>query len=179
MLVSHSRADASWSDEMRRWFISRMPDVADPASPIVDAAARLDLGEFEVLRLSYRWWFGAEAEARALERVFAAYMFRQQCPHWARHYAREVLGARPLDARQAQRLGLGRLHGSPPPRCPGRHVAAAAGVLAVGLFVLVLGAAFDPQGGQGQRLSCQGGGPGLVLIEELAYAAAGRRPPAC
>ena len=164
---------------MRRWLTFRTPDAADPVSPISDAAARLELGEFKVFRLAYRWWFGAEAGARTLERVFAAYMFRQESPHWARHSAREVLGARQIDARQARRLGLGRLPVGLAARPPGRHVAAAAGILAVGLFALVLGVASELQGGQVQRLSCQGGGPGLVVLEELAYAAAGRRPPAC
>lgn len=164
---------------MRRWFTIRSPDAANPVSPISDAAARLELGEFEVFRLAHRWWFGAEAEARTLERVFASYVFRQESPHWARHYAREVLGARQLDARQARRLGLGHPLESLAARPPGRHVAVVAGILAVGFFALVLGVASEPQGGQGKRLSCQGGGPGLVLLEELAYAAAGRRPPAC
>jgi hypothetical protein len=156
-----------------------MKSSTDPASLVSVAAARLELGEFELFRLAHRWWFGAEAQSQILERIFAAYMFRQESPHWARHYAREVLGTRRLDARQARRLGLGRLPESLAARPPGRHVAAAAGILAVGFFALALGVASEPQGGLVQRLSCQGGGPGLVLLEELAYAAAGRRPPAC
>jgi len=62
---------------------------------VARAANLLQVGEFQLLQLSYADWFGKEMPARECDRLFGEYMLRDQVPHWARHYARKILG---LDA---------------------------------------------------------------------------------
>jgi len=61
------------------------------ARDVVDAALALQVGEFDLFRLAYRRWHGEEAEEKALERLFAGYMFHQRVPPWVRQYCRAVL----------------------------------------------------------------------------------------
>ena len=152
--------------------------------PVAELAARLDIREIDVFRLAHRWWFGREPEAQALERAFAAYMFRGEVPLWARHYAREVLGAGPIGAAQARRLGLDRLPGPAPAPRHGRLVVAATAAVFALLFAGILNTHYDPGTAapippRARHLSCAGGGPGLVFLEDLAYALAGRERPRC
>lgn len=152
--------------------------------PVAELAAHLEIREIDVFQLAHRWWFGREPRTRALEQTFAAYMFRGQVPHWARHFAREALAAGPIDEAQAKRLGLDRLAGPPPAPRHGRLVVAATAVVFTVLFAVILTTTYDPQTsapiGPSQRpLSCAGGGPGLALLEDLAYAFGDRERPAC
>ncbi len=152
--------------------------------PIAELAANLDIREIDVFRLAHRWWYGREADARSLERCFAAYMFRGQVPPWARQYAREVLDTRPADEERIIRLGLDRLAGSPPAPRHGPLVVAGTAVAFAVLFAAVLMSTYDPQTSapivRSERpLSCAGGGPGLAFLEDLAFALGGRKRPDC
>ena len=154
------------------------------AGPIPEAAAALEVKEFDLFELAHRWWFGRRADPRVLERVFAAYMFAGAVPPWARHYAREILRELRSGAPDLMRLGLERPRASARPPRQVRHILAAALVVFVILCALVLETVFGPERGatapRGEAaLSCQGGGPGLRLFEGLAYALSGRAPPAC
>lgn len=142
---------------------------------VAEASARLDLGEFDLFSHAYRWWFGRAPAAALLEQAFAAYMFQGAVPPWVRHYAREVLRAEPADAKAARRLGLDRLSG-PPPR-HGKAIVTASGAVFLLLFTLLLNLA--PVPAEPKPLSCAGGGPGLVFLENLAYGFAGRERPPC
>lgn len=151
---------------------------------VADLAARLEIREIDVFCLAHRWWFGRDPAAQALERIFAAYMFHRQEPFWARHYAREALGAWPMDAETAGRLGLDRLAGPAPAPRHGRLVVAATAAVFTILFAVILSTTYDPQTSapiapDERPPSCAGGGPGLALLEDLAYALAGRRRPDC
>ncbi len=152
--------------------------------PVPEAAAALDVGEFDLFALAHRWWFGRGLDRHALERVFAAYMFAGAVPPWARHYAREVLRELGSSAPDLLRLGLRRPRKSACPPRQARHILAAAGVVFVMLYALVPAAVSDPDGWATSPravtpLSCQGGGSGLKFFEDLAYAFSGRAPPAC
>jgi len=156
----------------------------DPTDLVTAAAGRLELSEIDLFRLAYRHWFGEEPDGRALERIFAAYMFRRAVPAWVRHYAREVLALRRIGPAEAGRLGLDRLPGPPPAPRHGRLVVAATGAVFLAFFVLLLETNYDPATSgpltaEIRRPSCAGGGPGLALVEEFAYAFAGRTPPKC
>ncbi len=162
----------------------RQRDTDWGAGPIPEAAAALEVKEFDLFALAHRWWFGRGADPPVLERVFAAYMFAGAVPPWARHYAREVLRELRSGAPDLARLGLERPRASARPPRQARHILAAAFVVFVILCALVLETVFGPERGatapRGEAaLSCQGGGPGLAFFEGLAYALSGRAPPAC
>lgn len=59
---------------------------------IVSSAANiLQVGEFQLLQLAYREWFGEDLPEAMVTQLFTAYMLRNEVPHWARHYARLIL----------------------------------------------------------------------------------------
>ena len=154
------------------------------AGPVLEAAAALEVKEFDLFALAHRWWFGRGADARVLERVFAAYMFAGAVPPWARHYAREILRELRSAAPDLTRFGLERPRASAHPPRQARHILAAACVVFAMLYALIPAAVSDPEGWAtaphaAVPLSCQGGGPGLKFFEGLAYAFSGRAPPAC
>ena len=80
------------------WWKEREPQRDDEAKAdardVADAAWALQIGEFDLFRLAHRRWYGEEAEEKALERLFAGYMFHQRVPPWVRQYCRLVLERR-------------------------------------------------------------------------------------
>jgi len=62
---------------------------------VARAANLLQVGEFQLLQLAYKDWFDKEMPPRECDRLFGDYMLRNDVPHWARHYARRIIG---LDA---------------------------------------------------------------------------------
>lgn len=62
---------------------------------VARAANLLQIGEFQLLQLAFREWFGRDIPPGETDRLFGAYMFHNQVPHWARHFARRIIG---LDA---------------------------------------------------------------------------------
>jgi len=55
------------------------------------AANVLQIGEFQLLQLAYKEWFGEDLPEALVARLFSSYMLHNEVPHWARHYARLVL----------------------------------------------------------------------------------------
>jgi len=58
---------------------------------VANASNLLQVGEFQFLQLSYREWFGEEMPAPLVDKLFSTYMFYNEVPYWARHYARNIL----------------------------------------------------------------------------------------
>ncbi len=58
---------------------------------LADAVLLLDLGEHEVFKAAYRWWFGAEPSDADVKRPFADYLRGLALPIWVRQFCREVL----------------------------------------------------------------------------------------
>ncbi len=58
---------------------------------VVEAANLLQVGEFQLLQLAYREWFGEDLPEALVAQLFATYMLKNEVPHWARHYARLIL----------------------------------------------------------------------------------------
>jgi hypothetical protein len=85
----------------RRLFFDerKMPgDVAD----VLEAAALLEVTEFELFRIAYRRWFGVDLQDRELERFYLPYMFGSRVPPWVRQLTRSVIAeaeAETLDPR--------------------------------------------------------------------------------
>ena len=64
----------------------------DPERTVVARAANvLQVGEFQLLQLAYRDWYGQELPQALCDRLFQAYMLHGEIPTWARHYARNIL----------------------------------------------------------------------------------------
>jgi len=64
----------------------------DPERTLVARAANvLQVGEFQLLQLAYRDWFGQELPAALCDQLFQAYMLRDEIPSWARYYARRII----------------------------------------------------------------------------------------
>jgi hypothetical protein len=62
------------------------PDIA----AVLDAAAILDITEYDLFRLAYKRWHGEVADEKTLEPIYVAYMFGSIVPVWVRHFARIV-----------------------------------------------------------------------------------------
>lgn len=62
------------------------PDV----QAVLDAAALLDITEYDVFHLAYARWHGERADEGTMEPFFVAYMFNEVVPLWVRHFARLV-----------------------------------------------------------------------------------------
>ena len=58
---------------------------------VVEAANLLQTGEFQLLQLAYRDWFGKDLEEERLNGLFSDYMLKEETPSWARHYARRII----------------------------------------------------------------------------------------
>ena len=58
---------------------------------LIQAANILQIGEFQILQLAHKEWFGVDIPESRVDDVFARYMVSDDTPHWARHYAREIL----------------------------------------------------------------------------------------
>jgi hypothetical protein len=72
----------------------RAVDLDKPIDPnvqsVLNAAALLDVTEFDLFRLAYSRWHGEAASERIIEPFFVAYMFNEVVPLWVRHFARLV-----------------------------------------------------------------------------------------
>ena len=125
------------------------------------AAAWLDCPEAEVIARAHRWWFGAAPTAEMLDRLAAACVLHGESPPWVRQYIRH------LGLPAAVRPRLGRL------------VVAASGLAAALVLLLAVQMQELPHGEATARLSCAGAGPGLAVLEQIAYDFAGRQAPPC
>jgi len=113
------------------------PDV----EAVLDAAAILDITEYDLFDLAYDRWHGERAEEAVLERFFVAYMFNDVVPIWVRHFARLV---QRLNSRgELDRRALGVRHNASTPEGVNRGLRfGVALVLIMGtLFVLAQTAA--------------------------------------
>ncbi|MEQ8504424.1 MAG: hypothetical protein RIB80_03795 [Rhodospirillales bacterium] len=55
------------------------------------AANILQVGEFQLLQLAYREWHQEDLPESQIDRLFNEYMIDNIVPHWARHYARQII----------------------------------------------------------------------------------------
>ncbi len=64
--------------------------LASDVESVLNATALLDITEWDFFNLAYDRWHGDPAEEGIMEPIFAAYMFNDVVPLWARHFARLV-----------------------------------------------------------------------------------------
>jgi hypothetical protein len=84
-----------------------------PADAFMDAAALLDVAEFDLFRLAYWRRFGQQPGEDMLEKVFADYMLRGHVPSWVAALCREVIDREEHGALDAEAIGAGRFRDRP------------------------------------------------------------------
>jgi hypothetical protein len=89
----------------RRLFFDEKKMPADVAV-VLEAAALLEVTEFELFRIAYRRWFGADIRDRELERFYLPYMFGSQGPPWARPLTRTVSAEAEAEALDPRSYGI-------------------------------------------------------------------------
>ena len=60
-------------------------------SILTQAANILDISEFTVLEYAYQHWYGESASHDLINRTFSDYLYTQEPPYWARHYALTII----------------------------------------------------------------------------------------
>lgn len=60
---------------------------------LTKAANILDISEYEVLGRAYAHWHGSDAPNGVLQFTFSTYLKTQELPHWAKHYAMQIVQA--------------------------------------------------------------------------------------
>lgn len=74
--------------------VARMDsDTSADGRLVMDAAAALDIREFDVFLLAYRRRFDRDPLPERIEDIFATYMFGQETPVYVRQFAREAVSA--------------------------------------------------------------------------------------
>jgi hypothetical protein len=58
---------------------------------VIKSSALLGISEFRLFQLAYRSWHGTDVSDETIEAYFIPYMFREEVPHWVRHFTRTVL----------------------------------------------------------------------------------------
>ena len=111
-------------------------NIAPDVDSVLTATALLDITEWDFFNLAYNRWHGEPAAEGVMEPIFAAYMFNDVVPLWARHFARlvERLYRRGVLDRRA--LGVNRLPGSAQMVSRGMRYSVIIAVIIVALVVL-------------------------------------------
>ncbi len=110
-------------------------------SVVISAANILQVGEFQLLQLAFRQWHGKDLPEALISQLFTGYMLYNEVPHWARHYARNVLEKAERgelnDADPSFHKYDSDYHGAPPPGLRA-HGLRAHGLRGFSVAVLVL-----------------------------------------
>lgn len=143
---------------------------------VIGAAAALGVAEYDFFRFAHRRWFGREAEEKALERTFAAYMFQETVPPWVRHAAREVLRRERDGTLDAGALGAVRYRKTLAPHPAGKVIVAVAAAAWCMLYAVLLSTTYDP--GTSAPITCASES-GSRVYDVWVNLIAGREPPPC
>ena len=60
-------------------------------SEILDAANLLQIGEFQLIQLAYKVWYGENLSEDKINNIFSEYMVSEIIPIWVTAYARDIL----------------------------------------------------------------------------------------
>jgi hypothetical protein len=89
----------------RRLFFDEKKMSADVAD-VLEAAALLEVTEFEFFRIAHRRWYGTRVGEPELERLYLPYMFHGRVPLWVRQLAREVIARAEADDLDPKSFGV-------------------------------------------------------------------------
>ena len=60
-------------------------------SEILNAANLLQIGEFQLIQLAYKVWYGEELPEDKINKIFSEYMVTGIIPVWVTYYAKDIL----------------------------------------------------------------------------------------
>ena len=60
-------------------------------SEILHAANLLQIGEFQLIQLAYKVWYGKNLPEDKINKIFSEYMITEIIPIWVTHYAQDIL----------------------------------------------------------------------------------------
>jgi len=60
-------------------------------SEILYAANILQIGEFQLIQLAYKVWFGEDLPENKINKIFEEYMIREIIPIWVTYYAKDII----------------------------------------------------------------------------------------
>ena len=86
--------------------------LAPDIDSVLNATALLDITEWDFFHMAYNRWHGEPPADDVMEPIFAAYMFNDVVPLWARHFARLVERLYRRGALDRRALGVHRLPSS-------------------------------------------------------------------
>ncbi len=91
--------------QRRRLFFDEKRMSADVAD-VLEAAALLEVTEFELFGIAYRRWYGTKVGEQDLERLYLPYMFHGRVPLWVRQLTREVIARAEADCLDPKSFGV-------------------------------------------------------------------------
>lgn len=154
--------------------VARMDgDTSADGRLVMDAAAALDIREFDLFLLAYRRRFDREPLPDRIEDIFASYMFTQEAPVYLRQFAREALNQARAGTLDPTEFGV-----TPkPPAAPDRHGPLMVwGILGLTVSFCWLLAVTPPDAGRDGRLFCDRSG-GAAFVGTVARAVSERPNP--
>lgn len=92
------------------FFIDTEKSVPVDVRNALNAAALLQVTEFRLFHIAYRYWHGRDASDRSIEQFFVPYMFRSVVPFWVRQLCRQVLQAEAQGTLDPTQFGLEQRH---------------------------------------------------------------------
>jgi hypothetical protein len=154
--------------------IQRMDgDTSADGRLVMDAAAALDIREFDLFLLAYRRRFDREPLPDRIEDIFANYMFTQEAPVYVRQFAREALAKAKAGVLDPSQFGVAPRPAAAPDR---RGPLLVWGVLGLTLSFCWLLAVTPPDAGRDGRLFCERSGS-AAFVGTVARAMSKRPDP--
>ncbi|MBL6932804.1 MAG: hypothetical protein ISR45_07630 [Rhodospirillales bacterium] len=145
----------------------------EDARDVNRAADFLGLREIDFFRFAYRRWYSNDVNADQLEKIFAAYMFRETVPHWVRYCAREVINREGMNMLDPIEFGAAEFrHQSKVPKV-GKLFLMIAGLLMLVVYISILTTrhGFDDANCPGRYAN--------KFVLQWVYMIKGEQPPAC
>lgn len=94
-----------------RHFDENLPEDVEA---VLDVAAILQIREFDVFQVAYRWFYGRPSNEEQIERHFVLYMFKSVVPHWVRQFTRAALDLNAQGRLDPTEFGIDRLPSATP-----------------------------------------------------------------
>ncbi|MDH3282989.1 MAG: hypothetical protein OEQ18_17940 [Gammaproteobacteria bacterium] len=89
-------------------------DLPEDVEAVLDVAAILQIREFDLFHVAYRWFYGHASNEDQIERHFVLYMFKSVVPHWVRQFTRAALDLHAEGRLDPSKFGIDRLPAATP-----------------------------------------------------------------